>query len=469
MKTTIFLALCLLLCGLHQGDAQNRRVCYVSNWSQYRPAGYTFRMTDIDASLCSHIIFAFANLQGNRMVPWEWNDDGPGGNYDQLNAHKSRFPSLRTLIAVGGWSMRMEGPSRMLSTAANRQEFIQSSIQYCRQRNFDGVDLDFEYPGDEGRGSPAADKQRFTSLVQEMKAAFIAEGQQTGRAALLVTAAVAAGKTTIDRGYEIPQVCQQLDFVNLMSYDFFGGWDTITGLNAPLYARPGDSGGRETFNMDYAARYWTAGGCASNKLVLGMATYGRSFTLVSGSNNGVGAPARGPGNAGTYTREAGFLAYYEICVFARSGGATTVYDNTQQAVYTYVGDQWVGYDNVQSLAAKLTYMRTGNYGGWMSWNIDLDDFNGNSCNAGTYPLHRRLNQGLANDEPLPASAFCAGKPDGVHQNPESCESYYTCLNENSGITPCGKGTIFNPASMICDSPSQLTSTRKQQCDLINED
>lgn len=197
-----------------------------------------------------------------------------------------------------------------------------------------------------------------------------------------------------------------------------------------------------------------------------MATYGRSFTLLNSGSNGVGAAARGPGNAGTYTREAGFLSYYEICEFRRQGGATTVYDTTQQAVYTYVGDQWVGYDNEQSLSAKLNYMRQGNFGGWMSWNLDLDDFQGAFCSAGSYPLHRHLNQAMTKTAALhhPAlPSFCANKPDGLHANPGSCESYYNCLSGNDGISPCGKGTVFNPVSQMCDSPLKLTAQRKMRC------
>jgi len=151
-------------------------------------------------------------------------------------------------------------------------------------------------------------------------------------------------------------------------------------------------------NLDFAATYWAANGAPRNKLVLGMATYGRCFTLSNANNNGLGAPTNGPCNAGQYTREAGFLSYYEICSFLKQSGVTTVFQAEQRAPYSYVGNQWVGYDNAQSLREKVTYVRNGGYGGWMVWCKDLDDFNNQQCGAGNYPLINTLNQALAEHE-----------------------------------------------------------------------
>lgn len=111
--------------------------------------------------------------------------------------------------------------------------------------------------------------------------------------------------------------------------------------------------------------------------------YGRSFTLTS-STSGVGAPAT-PGTAGTYTREAGYLAYYEVCELI-SKGAQLNYIDDQHVPYLVSGNQWVGYDNERSLREKVRYIRDNGFGGAMVWALDLDDFKGHFCGKGNYPL-----------------------------------------------------------------------------------
>ncbi|GFS17169.1 chitinase-3-like protein 1 [Elysia marginata] len=379
------------------GRPCQRRVCYHTNWSQYRNGAGKFLPIDLDPFLCTHIVYSFANLRNSELVAFEWNDESTDwqvGNYELVTNLKQQNAELKVLLAVGGWNMASAPFTAMVATPQTRAHFISTSIDFLRGHNFDGLDLDWEYPAD--RGSPPEDRNRFTALVQELRAAFDAEGIQTNRQALLLTAAVAAGKEKIDKGYDIPAISAELDFINLMTYDLHGSWESVTGHNSPLYAGDLESDDKRQLNVDWAASYWVSNGCPPNKLVVGLPLYGRSFTLTT-SSTAVNSPAS-PGLSGPFTREAGYASYYEVCDMLKQADAQPNFLQDQRVPYLVLGNQWMGYDSPNSLREKVRYTRSKGYGGVMVWAIDLDDFSGSFCNVGPYPLlnaiqdecHRRL-------------------------------------------------------------------------------
>lgn len=283
-KILIAFIICVAIQCIY-GQQNKRVVCYYTNWSQYRDGAAKFFPENIDPNLCTNIIYAFAKLENNQLAPFEWNDDSTDwskGLYARAMDLKLKNPSLKISLAVGGWNMGVDPFKALVATDALIDSFVTSSVAFLKARNFDGLDLDWEYPD-------ASMKARFTVLVQKLSTAF-------KQNSLLLSAAIGAGKVTIDNGYDIPAISQYLDFINLMTYDFHGSWDTVTGFNAPLYARPSDQD--MTFNVDYAARYVVGLGCPKAKLNVGLGTYGRSFTL-STSSNSVGAPISAGGAAGT--------------------------------------------------------------------------------------------------------------------------------------------------------------------------
>lgn len=141
-------------------EAALRRVCYYTNWAQYR-SSRSFRPENIDASLCTHLIYSFATMEGNLLKTFEYNDEAM---YARFNAHRVTNPSLKTLLAVGGYNFGVVKMSAMLKTSVSRTEFANGALSFLRRHGFDGLDLDFEYPA--ARGSPAEDKQRFSLLVK---------------------------------------------------------------------------------------------------------------------------------------------------------------------------------------------------------------------------------------------------------------------------------------------------------------
>lgn len=352
-------------------------VGYFTNWSKYRKGGCAFTAADVKPELLTHINFAFAKVDpgpGGKAKPkfgvaaYDPADLGPNGNYAQVNALKKKSPGLKTGLSIGGWSHN-EGDmawlfTTMAETPAARADFIKATIEYVRKHDFDGIDLDWEYPGDPTRGGRTIDTDTFTALLNEFRSAIDAEAKATGKPALELTIAAPAGVAS--RFLDIPKIHGPLDWINLMSYDYEGGWQTFTGHNAPAPdAGPGIKGSVSAY-MSF--------GVPADKIVLGMATYGRSFAGAEDSKPG--AQAKGNGPVGRCTDAPGMLSYFEIRELLQGGKYKPAWDDKAQVPYAYdaAAKVWISFDDQRSFDKKMDFIDQKGLAGAMFWALDMDDF-----------------------------------------------------------------------------------------------
>ncbi|KAG0424443.1 hypothetical protein HPB47_028380 [Ixodes persulcatus] len=211
------------------------------------------------------------------------------------------------------------------------------------------------------RRTPAP-RDPWVAVMEEVEEVLgMGDGAQVGemelRAALdqkkrMLIASVSMGIETVNVSYNVPEVMKSVHLLNVMGYDFFGAWENYTGHNSPLRARKGGNELEQTFNVETGLQFWIDKGANVSKMVLGLPLYGRTFTLDDPKNSSYLALATQPGHAGNYTKFAGFLGYNEICALRRPGGWKETRDPDVGAPVIVKGDQWIGYDDVESLKKK---------------------------------------------------------------------------------------------------------------------
>ena len=361
--------------GGTDGEPGRRRgIGYFTSWATY---DRDFQVADVRADLVSHINYAFVDVGPDgrcrlgdpyadveRVFPGDRGD--AHGNFHQLTLLRDRHPHLRILLSVGGytWSDHF---SDLALTADGRAAFAASCVDLVATYGFDGLDIDWEYPGGGGEapGRPE-DTGNFTALLAAIRAEL--DARIPGA---LLTIAVPAGPSLIAH-YDVAALPDLVDWVNVMSYDFHGAWENRTGFNAPLAPAPADPNpSAASFTVSAAALAWVAGGMPRDQVVVGLPFYGRGWAGVAPTGDGLFQSSSGPA-PGTWAP--GTFDWYDLA--ANHVPSMTRHVSAEAQVpwlYDAGSGVMISYDDPASLAAKVAFARDEDLGGVMIWELSGDD------------------------------------------------------------------------------------------------
>src|SRR5215203_1161043 len=308
----------------------------------------------------SHINYAFVDVKDNRA--WLHNEATDTINLRKLSELKMKKPGLRILISLGGWTWSKNFSDAVLTDSSTRN-FANSCIAVMAKYNLDGVDIDWEYPGMKGDNNKfrPEDKEHYTLLFKYLREGLDSLSKLT-RNIYLVTTAVGASQSYIDHT-EMDKVQQYADYINLMSYDYKGGNDTISGHHTNLYSSPDDVTDEST---DKSVKAFMAAGVPADKIVVGMGFYGKGWEMQTTDNNGLYQKTIKAMRNGGYT----FLKDSLI----NKNGFVRYWDEKAKAPYIFNKETkvFISYDDEQSVKEKCKYVKDHKLAGVMFWEYNSD-------------------------------------------------------------------------------------------------
>jgi chitinase len=292
---------------------------------------------------------------------------------NKLSNLKLLNPDLKVVLSMG---TNVDAMHYVVQNDESIDNFTSTAIQLALQFNFDGLDFDWEYPceGD--------DRFKFTKFLQNLR-------YKIGiyRLKLTISAAIGAGINILKKCYDLNGLSSNLDYINVMCYDYNTIYNNYTAYASPLFARPEETGYDATLNTNYTINYLIDNNVPREKIVLGLNAGGHTFQLSDPQNkHDFHAPVLGVGYS------SGWSTYPQLCEFIKNGKG--VYDKTAEVLYAYYDDQWSNTGDVRSALAKSIYAKKMNLAGVFTWCLNWDDlFNVCGQNV-TFPIHRTIRSQL---------------------------------------------------------------------------
>ncbi|KAM0814064.1 putative chitinase [Seiridium cardinale] len=386
---------CQSNCGIPKspgsgGNVRSQVIGYYESWRADSESCGTLKPSQIPASALDILNFAFAYISPETLdiVPMVGDDgsslsnEDAGALYHKVTAAKMRNSKLGVWLAIGGWTFSDNGTQfqpvfgDIAANSIARSTFARNLAQFMLEYGFDGVDIDWEYPGAPDRGGSDRDIDNFPLMLAAIREAFNSYGK--GKWGISITT---PSSYWYLRWFDLPAIAEHVNFINLMSYDLHGIWDKTNEIGQQILAHT------NLTEVDKALELFWRNDISPSLINLGIAFYGRSYTLADASCYTPGCAFASAGSKGECTKTAGYLSYREIMdkVSDAGGAVNEVWDEVAGVkMLVYDSNHWISYDDSATFQQKVDFANERGLAGLMVWAIDQDDDGFNALKALTH-------------------------------------------------------------------------------------
>jgi chitinase len=333
------------------------------DYSRYTILNYSFFAPDSLGYLAGTDPWADTILLRGKI---DWSKPQPGYYPNTSLIDFSHLWGVKIMVSIGGWTLSDNFP-RIANDPVKRARFASECNRVIKQYQFDGIDIDWEYPCyEEHSGLPEVDKKNYTLFMQQIRDSIDALGKIHNRHYLL-TAAFGANPSQMDC-IEYEKVSVFMDYINMMTYDFNGVWTDISAHNSPLYPPAKGYEG----SLDEAFRLLMERNVPTEKINLGVAFYGRTLRGFKGADPDLHIPHEGISDQIRYPLHEGQPLYYRIV--DEINDYEEKWDDVAKVPYLLnkKDSSFVSYDNEKSIKLKAEYALDKKCGGVIIWDATGD-------------------------------------------------------------------------------------------------
>ena len=345
-----------------------------------------YPVSAIPAELLTHVFYCFLKIDSNyTLVSYDPNantvmknrNDPPNlkyrGNFAQLQLLRKRNRALKVIVSVGGGNLSSNF-STMAASGATRKVFADSCLAFLRKYNFDGLDIDWEFPVEGGQANVVHspdDTKNLSLLLQELRKTLDASALTDGKSYEL--GLTVSPNPTFAQHIDVAACARSVDFLNIMTYDFHGNWDNAAYHVAPLFPSTNDPGNRwensRKMNVRDAVDCYLLRGMPARKVNIGIPLYGVGWRIAKGLKKPLYAPTVDPSRS----EEIGTLDYASVQqMIAR--GLHPSWDVISHAPFIYnpATGLFVSYDDGRSVTEKVDFVVQKGLGGVFFWELSSD-------------------------------------------------------------------------------------------------